>query len=249
MKLNIALFLLIFIFSCSHTSEKKEKTVSSKNTKEKTGVNKIYYEDGTLRAEIPMVDGKRNGVARDFYSSGKPRLEVQYKEGVKHGLTKMYYENGTLYEENAFEMGVKQGVQKKYRQDGKLLAETKYHLGEPCAGLKEYLKDGSVKKKYPTIEITPVDNILKTDNYTLRLSMSDKSKNVTFYEGRLDGNCIGENVEQIRDTPSKGIGQIKYHVPHGMVIMEQLIIIAKVKTLQGNYYITSRPYNVAIENR
>lgn len=243
------MFLLFLGFSCDYTVEKKEKTVSSKKTKKKTGVNKVYYEDGTLRAEVNVVDGKRNGLARDFYPNGKPHLEIQYKDGLKHGLTKMYYENGKLYEESGFDTGEKHGIQKKYRQDGKVLAEAKYHFGEPCAGLKEYLKDGSLKKKYPTIEVTPIDNILKSDSYTLRLSMSDKSKNVTFYEGRLDGNCIGENVEQVHDTPSKGIGQIKYYVPHGMVIMERLTIIAKVKTLQGNYYVTSRPYNVAVENR
>lgn len=246
MKKTLSLFLLIIVASC--LPESKE-TSTAKKKPSKDGVNKSYYPNGTLRAEVPIKDGKKNGLARDYYADGKRRLEIEYVNSEKHGITRMYYQNGNLYEETPYKNGEIQGVKKRFREDGKPSAEAPYHDGEPCMGLKEFLIDGSVKTKYPTIVVTPVDNILKEDRYILRLKMSDNSRNVTFYTGKLENNCLGSNLEQVYQTPAKGVSEIVFYVPHGMFLMEEINIVAKVKTVQGNYYVTQRKHNVAIENR
>ncbi len=246
MKHLLLVILLVLFYGCLpiQTEEKKGKAKI-----EKDGVRKTHYPSGQLRSEIPIKDGKKNGLARDFYSDGKPHFEINYVNNRKHGITRMYYQNGKLYEETPYDNDRIHGIKKRYRQDGKLSAEAPYNFDEPCTGLKEYLVDGSPKKKYPTIVVTPVDNILRDDRYILRLSMSDKSKNVTFYTGSLKGGCIDGSLEQVFETPKKGVSEISFYLPQGTYLMEEVNIVAKVKTPQGNYYVTQRKYNVAIENR
>jgi hypothetical protein len=248
MKYCMYLCFLVGLSGCIPSIGEKE-TKTSKKKADKDGINRTYYADGKLRSEVPIKDGKKNGLARDFYADGRPRLEIEYVNSVKHGLTKMYYQNGNIYEETPYENGNIHGVQRKFRENGKLSAEAPHASGEPCVGLKEYLVDGSPKKNFPTIVITPINNLLKQDKYTLKLTMSDNAKNVTFYTGKMDNNCLGTNLERVFETPQKGVSEISYYLSPGMYVMEELNIVAKVKTLQGNYYVTQRKYNVAVENR
>jgi hypothetical protein len=249
MKKTLYIILLTVAVSCIPFTDNSDEKTTSKKSSKKDGVNKTFYSNGKLRSEVPIRDGKKNGTARDFYQNGKTHLEIEYVNSVKHGITRMYYENGNLYQESPYENGKINGVQKKFREDGRLMAEVPYRNGEICMGLKEYLTDGSLKKNYPTIVVTPIDNILKEDRYTLRLTMSDKSKNVVFYQGNLSDNCLMDGLERVYETPVKGVSEIIYYLMPGQFLMEQINIIAKVKTPLGNEYVTQRKYNVAIEHR
>ncbi len=248
MKYLLPAILVVFFYGCLPIKKEDEKT-NGKTKTEKDGVRKTHYPSGQLRSEVPIRNGKKNGLAKDFYSDGTPHFEINYVDNLKQGITRMYYQNGKLYEETPYEKDKVHGVKKRYRQDGKLFAEAPYQSDEPCMGLKEYLTDGSSKTKYPNIVVTPIDNILRDDRYILRLSMSDKTKNVTFYTGDLNDGCINSSLEQVYETPDKGVSEISIYLPQGTFLMEEINIVAKVKTALGNYYITQRKYNVAIENR
>jgi hypothetical protein len=63
-----------------------------------------------------------------------------------------------------------------------------------------------------------------------------------------DGKCIGKEAELL-GTVKKGVLTLDYLLPSGSIVMERINIIAKMKTVQGNFYILQRSYNVAAENR
>lgn len=248
-KLILFAIILAVANACVFDTTKKEEDSGSKKSK-KEGVAVSKYPNGKIRSEITMKNGKKNGRATDYYESGVKHLEIDYVNNIKHGWARRYYENGKLYQETPYDSGEMHGIQKKYRENGKLSAEIPYRHNLPCMGLKEYVLDGSPKTNYPTIVVTPVDNLWRDGEYILKLSLSDKSRAVEFFEGDLDeGGCLGFNAVPVGKTDPTGVAIISYRLPPGGFVMETINIIAKVQTLQGNYYITQRKYNLAIENK
>lgn len=65
----------------------------------RTGVWKAYYEDGTLWSEGKFVAGERNGYGLNYYPNGKLRMEGDYKNDKQTGNWKSYNEQGILVEE------------------------------------------------------------------------------------------------------------------------------------------------------
>jgi hypothetical protein len=233
--------LIIFSFGCS---------TGKKENQENDGLVKHYDKNGKLIQEAHYKDGKLNGLLTDYYiQNGKVLQEVHYLNNFKHGIAKKFYEDGTLSRVTPYDSGVINGVEYKYRKDGKLISEQTFYKGKPCIGLVEYLPDGSLKTKYPQIVITPVDELLRRNRYVLRIHMSDDTKAVKYYVGKLtDGKYIGKDTEQQSDVKG-GVLTIEYYVPEQHFVMEQLNIIAVVKTFHNNDYITQVSYNVSAENR
>lgn len=246
MRLSVYLWVLFIaiLFGCD-SLDKGSKAGNDK----KDGVVKQYRPDGSIKTEITFKDGVKNGPAKSYYKNGKLRQEINYVNNVKDGPVVTYYENGKKYQVTPYANGQIEGKRLKYRMDGKLMAEVPYHNGNPCAGLKEYLTDGSPKTKYPEIVVKEINNLLKSNEYILRVSISDHSKHVVYYLGEMDeGGCIRDDAMRI-EPQKPGILELKYNVQPGMFTMETLNIIAVVETRLGNPYITQRKYNLAIENR
>jgi hypothetical protein len=249
----LPLFLLIGCFT-----NPKERVAISKSPndstvdasgKKKNGLIKSYHSDGKLYSAVTYKDGIKEGISYAYYPSGQINLELTYANGKRTGQSKRYYENGKLYQTTEYQDNNMHGWQKKYRETGSLSVEARFEKDEPCLGLKEYLLDNKLKKNFPTIVITPVDELAAKGRYTLKLSMSDKTKKVKFYEGKLSaGGCIHDGLEYIRLDERTGTGEIVYNLPPGGFMMEELNIVARVRTLQGNTFITRRTYNVAIDN-
>lgn len=247
-------FLLLLLLVVSESCDKgaKKKTASSKTNRDsvKTGLVKALFDNGKVRAEINYKDGKKHGVAKEYYKEGGLFQEISYENGIKNGVAKRYHKNGKLYQTTEYRIGKMHGKQIKYRENGEIASEASYMQDEPCSGLVEYTLEGSQKKKYPSIIIQPIDNLLRDNKYILRIAMSDKSKAVEYYLGKLTKEgCLGESVEKIWGKVNNGSIDLEYNLRPGMFIMERINVIARVKTLQGNYYITQRAYNVAAENR
>jgi hypothetical protein len=196
-------------------------------------------------------NGAKNGVSKEYYSNGNVFQEVMYENNLREGLAKRYFENGILSQETPYENDMMHGVQKKYRRTGELMAEIPYHEDNACVGLKEYTTDGKLKKRYPSIVITPVDKILLDGSYTLEIRLSDGTKGgVEYFEGSLTGGKYldpntSKKIWDVRD----GVGKIVYRLPPGGFVMQEITIVAKMKTVQANYYITEKRYHLAVENR
>jgi hypothetical protein len=241
---------LIINGSCDQRPKKSKKSSKSSTDSVKTGLVKALFDNGKVRAEIKYKDGKKHGVAKEYFKEGGLFQEISYENGVKNGTAKRYHKNGKPYQSTDYKMGKMHGKQIKYRENGQLASEANYMQDEPCSGLVEYTLEGSKKKKYPSIIIKPIDNLLSHNKYILRIEMSDKAKAVEYYTGNLTKEgCFGESAQKIWGKIVNGSIDVEYNVPPGMFIMERINIIARVKTPQGKYYVTQRAYNVAAENR
>lgn len=239
------LFILLLLFSGCEFLKTSDET-SKKND---TNVIKQYRNDGSIKTEVPVLDGKRHGLAKNFYANGKVQQEIHYIRNKKHGLATTYYKTGIKYMVTPYDSGIIHGVRKTYRQDGALMAEVPFYKGKPTAGLKEYLLNGKEKTAYPKIKIKPVDEIMLRNRYTLKLSVSDASKKVEYFLGKLDENkMIPLNAVPLQPT-RPGESEIVYPLPPGAFKMEQVNIIALAYTKLNNPYITEASFNLAIENR
>ncbi|MCZ8355902.1 MAG: toxin-antitoxin system YwqK family antitoxin [Cyclobacteriaceae bacterium] len=240
-------FMVFSVFALSCQEPKKEEAV--KKEKVKDGLFVSHFKNGKVKQEIPMKDGKQNGLAKEYYQHGKLAKEIEYKNGVKDGFVKQYYENGKIAFHQNYKNGKQHGKQERFKEDGNLWSVSYFVEDEPCKGLVEYTSKNEPRKKYPTIVVQPVNNLYKNGTYALNLSMSDKTRAVEFYIGDLDKNgCIDwTNVEYVLKEKSSSVATLDFQMPQGTFIMKTINIIAKVKTLQGNYYITERKYNVSVE--
>jgi antitoxin component YwqK of YwqJK toxin-antitoxin module len=242
----LILSLVVIALSCEDRG-KKGNTIANKEN-ERVVVTK--YSDGTVRAEIPMKDGKKNGLAVEYYQGGKVYREVEYIDGKKEGIAKRYFENGQLAQETFYKNDKMHGTQKKYRENGDPASVAEYYEDNPRKGLIEYFTDGKVKDNYPQITITPEDRVYNEGLYVVHISLSEKAKEVEYYVGQLTKEkIIDPNSKKIWNTDKYGNAQIEYTVMPGTFIMDKIHIIAKVKTPLGNYFITERDYNVAAESR
>lgn len=235
---------------CCEVNSSKKESKDSKN-----GIVRSYYDETKkiIKAEVTMKDGKRNGPAIQYYRTGKKSIEMNYVNGERDGLSTRYFENGTIGQQTTFVKDKMHGVQKRFRENGKLLSEITFFNNQPCKGLKEYFNDGTLKteKDFPKIVIRPIDRIFSDATYVLKLSLSEKANEVEFYTGTLtDKKYLGDKVSRAwSPSDTKGEADLIFSLPPGSLLMEQINIIVKFKTINGNYYITELPYNLAIENR
>jgi len=148
--------ILTFVIVREKSIKKHELAeIAQKNTN--IQVKKRYDENGNLKADVEIVDGKRNGIAHNYYKNGSIHSTIYYKNDKKDGLSTWYYENGKTYRETPFECNKKQGIQKTYYKSGKIMAEIPYKNNEIQPGTKEYLETGTLKKEYPTFNYKTIN--------------------------------------------------------------------------------------------
>lgn len=247
------LIALAVLLSCDPQAQRK-KTKGTKEVKQNQlansdGISKVFYKNGKLKTEIPYQNGKKNGLAREFYETGIIYQEIEYKNGLKHGIATRYYENGAVHQVTAYDSNRRHGKLEKFKPDGSRLSVATYHEDEPCKGLVEYLRNGTIKNNYPSIVVTPIDNLLKNDTYTIRFSLSDKHRAVEFFIGELSKEgCLTSRLEKLDDFDNDGVAELHIYLPKGAFLMKSINVIAKVRTVQDNYYITERPYNIAVDH-
>lgn len=130
----------------------------SKNQEEvwENGVCKAYYENGVLRSEVPMFNGKFQGMMRAYYRNGQlartcfadndvnEGTELTYDEkgnlycivtlvhGRREGSCRYYDKNGMVREEEMFSNNLKNGPTRIYDEEGKLRRTIMYVDGVEC---------------------------------------------------------------------------------------------------------------------
>lgn len=246
----LVLLAVCLAVACSVDQKKGKlaKAAVNDTVKVTDGIQKVYYDDGTVRAEIPVKNSKRDGLAREFFRNGKVFQEINYVNGIKEGEAKQFYEHGTLAHVTQYRGNRKHGTQVKYRSDGTLSAEVKFDNDNPCRGLVEYTLSGAKKKKYPTIVVKESNTLMQDGKFTLFLSISENLQ-ADFFEGELDKSGCW-NRYSLAPLPSTGRGKAKFEitVSQGEFVMTVINIVARVKTLQGNDCIIERKYNLSIEH-
>lgn len=251
--MKILFVFIAIIFLCCSTGKKddeKKKNIKKKRTATKDGIVTSRYANGKPRAEITFKDGKRSGLSKSYDRNGDILLELPYIDDKRNGQSKKYYGGGKqLFQTTEYKDDRMHGLQIKYRHDGKVMSEARYENDFPCVGLKQYLTDNTLKKSYPKIVFTPIDQLETQGVYTLKVSMSEKIKAVKYYTGKLSpSGCLSDNLYYILQDQKSKTGELKYNLPPGGFMMEEVNVIAAVETLQGNTYVTQRVFNLAIDN-
>jgi hypothetical protein len=124
------------------------------NKSQTTQVKKRFDEQGRLKADVEVKNGKRNGLAHNYYESGAIHSEINYVNDVKQGNSIWYFPNGKIYRITPYENGKKNGQQKKYYDNGKLLALIPYKNDTLQPGTLEYTKTGTLITDYPDFQFT-----------------------------------------------------------------------------------------------
>jgi hypothetical protein len=240
-----AILLSVFLAACSTSSTKK----SNDDSIVENGISRTFKKDGKLFSENTLKNGKKTGASKTYYDNGKIWQEENYENDKRNGLTKQYYEEGTLSKVTNYKEDLLDGISQKFRKDGIQAWEARYERGMPCNGLKEYYTNGKLKTDYSTIVIDVVDDLRNSGVYKLKLHLSDNSKSVKFYKGYLtQTGCFDKSkVEEL--YPNKdGKAELVYFLSPSEFKMEEIGIIAVVETIQDNYFLATRFYNLSITN-
>jgi hypothetical protein len=239
----LSLLGLLLLFTGCEQAKKKE--VKEKKTLE--GLVQHHRSDGSLASEVQYKSKKKHGLAKGYYKDGTLKSEIHYQEDIREGTAKVYYENGKLYRETPFEQDKKNGIQKVYRENGRLLAEIPYKMDFLGTRTVEYTPEGKPKKQLPEIQVEHINNLLKNNQYIVRISLSRGYKNVDYYIGELtEGKYKNNNL--MRMVGTNGILELKYTLPAGAYMMETVHLVAETKTQMRNPYLLYKKINIAAEN-
>ena len=156
-----------------------------------TGIAKDYYEDKTLKAEVPYVNGLIEGFGKQYYPGGKLKSEANFVKGLFQGRVTGYYENGNLkYEEN-YKDDELDGLVKNYYESGKLLTELNYKNGKLDGLARAYHENGQLH-----IEENYKDGELDGESFYFNEDGSLKSKAV-YQNGELVGDIVQGGVGSV----------------------------------------------------
>jgi len=110
-----------------------------------TGIAKQYYEDKSLKAEVPYLNGKIEGIEKQYYQGGKLKSEANFIDGILEGKVIGYYENGNIeYEEN-YKNDEFNGLIKNYYESGKLKIVVNYKNAKPDGLAIAYHENGELR--------------------------------------------------------------------------------------------------------
>ncbi|QGY42572.1 hypothetical protein GM418_02565 [Maribellus comscasis] len=236
---RIILITAIFYFGCQNPKPQVEETVNLTPAKEGiTIVTRLYENSATaVEYEIPIVKGTsiKHGIQKRYYQHGSLYSEIPYVAGEREGTAYTYYPvNGNaepvIWKKQSYKKNKLDGICKRYHRDGTLQAEYEYKDGLPAVGLKEYYQSGN-QIKHPDLLLKKVKTL---ENYYITARLSDGSKNVDFFIGNLaEGKYLPENLKGLQVV--KGVGEIL--IP----LTTQNVTITAVKfTDYKNRYIVSK---------
>lgn len=116
------------------------------------GPFRMYWPDGSKKAQCEFWHGKFRGVYCDFYKDGQLRLGVEFdNEGREAGLSEAYWPNGKLEYEITYKDGLEEGPYKTYWSNGNLEVECTMVRGLEHGTYKLYKEDGPL---YGILEVT-----------------------------------------------------------------------------------------------
>ncbi len=174
-----------------YAADSQDKTGHSKEDKGQREVVRKFYEDGSLRSEIPMVDGSVDGLLRVYRKNGEISILCPYTKGKEHGLSRDYVNNGKLCWTTQWRDGKKHGAWKFYGKNRKNIGVMWYWRGQKVSRA-EFLK----KKKD-------------------KLRQSGEEHHSLDIEYMLSNRCFarppGEKAGESKETERKGMVSRKFY--------------------------------------
>ncbi|MEM7232132.1 MAG: toxin-antitoxin system YwqK family antitoxin [Planctomycetota bacterium] len=116
-------------------------SVTPFRNRRKEGIERVYYPDGTPKAEYPYVGNVLHGMVNEYYESGSIRHRSAYQEGLREGWTRGYYESGAIEFEGIYKDDRREGTHTNYDESGVSRRIITYKAG---------LWDGPYRTYYPS---------------------------------------------------------------------------------------------------
>lgn len=82
--------MIISFFACQQ--QKQQHVVQAQK-------QYIYFENGSIRREFTVINGKREGLMIDFYPDGKRKMERMMHNDIQVGKTIIFFEDGVKVRE------------------------------------------------------------------------------------------------------------------------------------------------------
>ncbi len=166
-----------------------------------------YDADGNLKAKIITKGGKIHGEVVTYYPSGQISTLAHYINNKKEGIEKKYYKSGQIYRIRPFKNGKLNGTEIRYYKDGGTKTTQEFKHNNPAVGLKEYSPGGKIISDFPRILFRITKERDYAEQVLLNFYMSDNSKNVDYYSGKLIGNKYFDKNAEL-ELSKNGIGEI-----------------------------------------
>ncbi|PIW62015.1 toxin-antitoxin system YwqK family antitoxin [Shewanella sp. CG12_big_fil_rev_8_21_14_0_65_47_15] len=188
------------------------------------GIEKQYYQDGSLEAERHYDQGREyratwyhaNGVIKqkmstdhsgkvieEFYDTGKPAWRESFNaNGKLQGESLKWHPNGQLEEQNYFENGKEQGTALWYHENGQLALEIDLENGLREGQFRSYFPSGvlSAEGQYKdNLSIAPFIEYYENQQIQMYLPHTAGNRDGTarwFYE---DGTIRSISVYEVRE--------------------------------------------------
>lgn len=244
-----AIILAFLLNSCGNFSwlPKEESAIATatekKGGKVINGIDKKYYPNGKLYAEIEMKSGKRHGLSKSYYRSGNLHLEMPYVNGEKEGDAKMYWESGRVKRVTPYSKGKINGVRKSYFTNGKLSSALTYQTGNPHNDLKEYTQEGNETSNYPQLKYSIDDRLDSDGSYKVTFSFENGGKKSEFYVGKL---INGKIFDEDQLEPLNG-HELIINLEKNNYLVEAVPIVGKCLTKKSNPFIHTIILDLAIK--
>ena len=129
----IYVLLSTFIVSAQSTSIVQSDGLfftDATQTKLYTGELKEFYDNGALKLEINIKEGKPQGAYIVYFSNGKPNEVRSYRNGIFHGIWRTYNEAGLLIAEAQYQNNKKHGTWHVWDDSGIMRYEMQYNNGK-----------------------------------------------------------------------------------------------------------------------
>lgn len=132
MKLLFLLIICFSLFSCESTDKEIAKPTPQivKDSKVTDGEFIDLHDNGQIKTQGNLINGKRDGLWQTFFFNGVKQSESTYKNGLLNGKTASYYYDGKTRYVGFYENDLKSGIWYFYGKDGAFEKEVKYKDGE-----------------------------------------------------------------------------------------------------------------------
>ncbi len=110
-----------------------------------TGLVLEHYEDGQVKSQTHLADGKPHGKSVAYFPDGQVQIRESYHKGISHGKRIERYESGTKKSERMIIDGVNHGRYRQWYVDGTLQSEVQLFEGEPNGISRAWFPSGYLK--------------------------------------------------------------------------------------------------------
>ena len=114
---KLLLITLLIGFACGQQEQTNDAILSgSPELKEEIE----HYENGIVKTQGNMLNGKREGLWISNFQDGKRWSESVYKNGLLNGVTTVFYPSGVMFYKGKFRENKRIGEWVFYAEDGKI---------------------------------------------------------------------------------------------------------------------------------